>query len=223
MTSKDTARQKSQDKFLVTDRSGISVQKNLTNNLRRTNSQRVLKESNSQISKSIFNKSPTKQLSAQSSNPSDGGFFVSVKKWIDYSSKYGIGYALTNGCCGVYFNDSSKMLALADDQFCYIDKVAKEDVCKKYTFSDYPAELKKKVSLFGHFKGYLYGQSENSSYMKGTTTQEKDLVYIRRWYRARHAVIFRLSNKSVQVIFIDQSEILISSSKKKVIYTSKHK
>ena len=115
------------------------------------------------------------------------------------------------------------MLALADDQFCYIDKVAKEDVCKKYTFSDYPAELKKKVSLFGHFKGYLYGQSENSSYMKGTTTQEKDLVYIRRWYRARHAVIFRLSNKSVQVIFIDQSEILISSSKKKVIYTSKHK
>ena len=134
MTSKDTARQKSQDKFLVTDRSGISVKKNLTNNLRRTNSQRVLKESNSQISKSVFNKSPTKQLSAQSSNPSDGGFFVSVKKWIDYSSKYGIGYALTNGCCGVYFNDSSKMLALADDQFCYIDKVAKEDVCKKYTF-----------------------------------------------------------------------------------------
>lgn len=32
-----------------------------------------------------------------------------------------------------------------------------------------------------------------------------------------------MSNKSVQVIFIDQSEILISSSKKKVIYTNKQK
>lgn len=222
MTSKDTARQKSQDKFLITDRSGLSIQKNLSNNLRRTNSQRVLKDSNSQISKSALNKSPSKQLSSQSNNFSDPGLFVSVKKWIDYSSKYGIGYALTNGSCGVYFNDSSKMLAYSEDQFYYIDKIAKEDVCKKYTFLDYPTELKKKVSLFGHFKGYLYGQSENS-FLKGTTAPEKDLVYIRRWYRAKHAVIFRLSNKSVQVIFIDQSEILISSSKKKVIYTSKHK
>mgnify|MGYP000945631573 CR=1 FL=1 len=55
------------------------------------------------------------------------------------------------------------------------------------------------------------------------TINEKDLVYIRRWYRAKHAVIFRLNNKSVQVIFIDQSEILINSSKKKVVYTNKHK
>lgn len=37
--------------------------------------------------------------------------FISVKKWIDYSSKYGIGYLLNNDSSGVYFNDSSKMLA----------------------------------------------------------------------------------------------------------------
>jgi polo-like kinase 1 len=82
--------------------------------------------------------------------------------------------------------------------------------------------LKKKVSLFGHFKGYLSTQSENI-YGKTGSNNDKELIYIRRWYRAKHAVIFRLSNKSVQVIFIDQSEILISSSKKKVIYTSKSK
>lgn len=164
MTSKDTARQKSQDRFLITDRSGISIQKSIINttNLRRTNSQRVLKQSNSQISKSILSKSPSKQLSSQSNTLSDPATFVYVRKWIDYSSKYGIGYSLTNGSCGVYFNDSSKMLAYSQDQFYYIDKVSKEDVCKKYSFLDFPAELKKKVSLFGHFKGYLYGQSQNS-------------------------------------------------------------
>lgn len=164
MTSKDTARQKSQDRFLITDRSGISIQKSTLNttNLRRTNSQRVLKQSNSQISKSILSKSPSKQLSSQSNTLSDPATFVYVRKWIDYSSKYGIGYSLTNGSCGVYFNDSSKMLAYSQDQFYYIDKVSKEDVCKKYSFVDFPAELKKKVSLFGHFKGYLYGQSQNS-------------------------------------------------------------
>ena len=52
---------------------------------------------------------------------------------------------------------------------------------------------------------------------------EKKLVYVRRWFRSRHAVIFRLSNKSVQVIFIDQSELLIDSTSKKVLFTSKHR
>lgn len=46
--------------------------------------------------------------------------YVSVKKWIDYSSKYGIGYALSNGTIGVYFNDSTKILALNEEHFCYI-------------------------------------------------------------------------------------------------------
>lgn len=41
--------------------------------------------------------------------------FIYVKKWIDYSSKYGIGYLLSNDASGVYFNDSSKMLAFNID------------------------------------------------------------------------------------------------------------
>ena len=106
-----------------------------------------------------MSKSPTKPLSSQSNNLADTFPFIAVKKWIDYSSKYGIGYALTNGSCGVYFNDSSKMVSITDGRFFYIDKIAKEDVYKKYSFTEYPQELKKKVSLFGHFKGYLYGQS----------------------------------------------------------------
>lgn len=84
---------------------------------------------------------------------------MAVKKWIDYSSKYGIGYALNNGSCGVYFNDSSKMLAFNVQYFYYIEKIEREDNCKRYAFDDYPADLKKKVSLFGHFKGYLSTQS----------------------------------------------------------------
>ena len=33
-----------------------------------------------------------------------------VTKWVDYSSKYGIGYKMSNGCYGVLFNDSTKMV-----------------------------------------------------------------------------------------------------------------
>ncbi len=33
-----------------------------------------------------------------------------VKKWVDYSNKYGMGYLLTNGTTGVFFNDSTKIV-----------------------------------------------------------------------------------------------------------------
>ena len=65
MTSKDTARQKSQDKFLVTDRSITSLHKNISySNLKRANSQRVLKDSSniSSGTKHVENKSPSKQI-----------------------------------------------------------------------------------------------------------------------------------------------------------------
>jgi hypothetical protein len=35
---------------------------------------------------------------------------VWVCKWVDYSKKYGLGYTLSNGSCGVFFNDATKML-----------------------------------------------------------------------------------------------------------------
>jgi len=35
---------------------------------------------------------------------------VWVKKWVDYSSKYGLGYYLSNEVTGVFFNDSTKIV-----------------------------------------------------------------------------------------------------------------
>lgn len=35
---------------------------------------------------------------------------VWVKKWVDYSSKYGLGYYLSNEATGVFFNDSTKIV-----------------------------------------------------------------------------------------------------------------
>jgi polo-like kinase 1 len=45
---------------------------------------------------------PKTQFSARSE--------IYVKKWVDYSSKYGLGYLLSNGSSGVFFNDSSKII-----------------------------------------------------------------------------------------------------------------
>ena len=43
-------------------------------------------------------------------NTNEGTSEVYVKKWVDYSSKYGLGYLLSNGSSGVFFNDSTKII-----------------------------------------------------------------------------------------------------------------
>lgn len=54
-------------------------------------------------------KSTVKVEYSNSRGPSESNK-VLISKWVDYSSKYGVGYKLSNGCYGVLYNDSTKML-----------------------------------------------------------------------------------------------------------------
>lgn len=93
------------------------------------------------------------------------------------------------------------------------------------TFSDYPAELKKKVILIQHFKSYLDGQKFDPP----TTEQPIDHtwkywdVFIKKWRRANKAILFRLSNKVIQVIFQDSSELILSSGSGDVTFITSKK
>jgi polo-like kinase 1 len=62
---------------------------------------------------------------------------------VDYSSKYGLGYILCNGCTGVYFNDSTKIiLEQGSDHFRYFERRSnKKDMMTEYTTKDYPEDL----------------------------------------------------------------------------------
>jgi len=52
---------------------------------------------------------------------------VWVNKWVDYSSKYGLGYTLSNSSVGVFFNDQSKILLNANGHdFHYMESVPGE-------------------------------------------------------------------------------------------------
>lgn len=47
------------------------------------------------------------------------------------------------------------------------------------------------------------------------------MVYVKKWVKTRHALLFRLSNKIVQVNFMDKTEIIISSENKLLTYVNK--
>lgn len=88
-----------------------------------------------------------------------------VKKWVDYSTKYGLGYLLSDGSTGVYFNDSTKIILDAKgENLDYIEKKANEkvDTVSTYTLENYPKEreFQKKVTLLQHFRNYLYADSK---------------------------------------------------------------
>ena len=165
-----------------------------------------------------------------------------VKKWVDYSSKYGLGYLLSNGFFGVFFNDSSKIiLEPKSGAFNYIERrvTDKQEVITSHTLTDYPKDLHKKVTLLQHFKSYLEGDQNKTpnsgdkqpegnpspSEIPGESgsgvKQPGTYVYVKKWMRTRHAIMFRLSNKIVQVCFQDHTEIILSSESRVVTYANK--
>ena len=53
-------------------------------------------------------------MTKEDNNNKEPSLLVGIKvlKWHDYSSKYGLGYALSNGSVGVSFNDGVKLISL---------------------------------------------------------------------------------------------------------------
>lgn len=50
---------------------------------------------------------------------------------------------------------------------------------------------------------------------------KEKLAYLKKWMKTRHAIMFRLSNKIVQVDFHDKTQIVLSSVSRLVTYVNK--
>jgi POLO box duplicated region len=152
-----------------------------------------------------------------------------VSRYVDYTSKYGLGFLLNDGSSGVYFNDSTKTaLGPTGGAFQYIERkrvIVEEDgvsVARRgettivtHTLDKYPESLQKKVTLLKHFRDYLLHQQDNEGGDDAApqiykSVAPSDLVYVKKWVRTKHAILFALSNRTVQAIFEDQSEILLT-------------
>jgi hypothetical protein len=153
-----------------------------------------------------------------------------VSRYVDYTCKYGLGFLLNDGSSGVYFNDSTKTaLDSNSDIFQYIErkrcddalstKLRGETVVETYTLTKYPDSLKKKVTLLKHFRNYLLQQQIydgvedypielSNNVIDGQLSV--GLVYVKKWVRTKHAILFSLSNRTIQVIYYDQTELLLT-------------
>lgn len=136
-----------------------------------------------------------------------------LKKWVDYSKKYGYGYLLSNSCVGVHFNDNSKIISSAHgDFFKYQPKNSSEEI--NFDLASIPQEAKKKVSLLEHFRKFF--QSDIAD------VDERPGVFVKKIISTAHAMLFRLSSKVVQTRFLDRSELLLCSKSKQIVYINKN-
>jgi hypothetical protein len=85
--------------------------------------------------------------------------------------------------------------------------------------------------LLQHFKSYLEGNSKfrpmTFDFTKETQPARPvdfdNLAYIKKWKRAKKAILLRNSNKVIQVIFSDQSELVLASGSGIVTFVNSKK
>ena len=101
--------------------------------------------------------------------------------------------------------------------FQYLSKSDKnaEDELIEYENTNYPTDMQKKFTLLMHFRKHLTLEEK-------VDDVETPLTHVKKWLTTSHAMIFRLSNKIVQVYFQDKSELMLCSDTKQVVYVNKH-
>jgi polo-like kinase 1 len=102
-----------------------------------------------------------------------------------------------------------------------------------HSLSDYPDSLQKKVTLLKHFRNYLIEQQKKScddgvvlgSSSPSSTRRASSLgmVYLKKWVRTKHAIFFRLSDSTVQIVFYDHTEVLLTDDERHMTYVDKDK
>ena len=169
------------------------------------------------------------------------GAEIFVIKWVDYSSKYGLGYLLNNGFIGVYFNDCTKILLNPrTNHISYVERKTTEekDIIYSFSLNHAPKELQKKIMIFQHFKKYFDEEMKCDKEKELKEKEEKgekvkmcknvkrvrrraiirksihegdkeENIFVRKWMKTQHAIIFRLSDKTIQVGFKDNTEIIL--------------
>ena len=173
------------------------------------------------------------------------GAEVYVVKWVDYTSKYGLGYLFNNGNIGVYFNDCTKiLLSVKTNTINYVERKMdeKKDMIYSFPLNEPPKEIEKKVLIFQNFKKYFEEEIKADKEKEEKEKEEKEedkklvmckiakkkpkklekvktapkeneikeeIIFVTKWMKTKQSIIFRLSNKTIQVGFKDHTEVIL--------------
>lgn len=147
----------------------------------------------------------------------------------DYTDKYGIGYMLTNGTMGFYYNDMTNLLWLERrGQFAYSDFYNKGEkggvTYIPETCAPTNRDMEKKLKIFTHFRKYygrLSAEGKAPTVELPSAGHSESEVVLKRIIKTKNGILLRLTNNIVQMIFVDQSQIVLCFKSKTLIYINR--
>jgi hypothetical protein len=117
-----------------------------------------------------------------------------------------LGYLLSDGTCGCYFFEGGSIIA-SSDEFLWIDKKK-----SRFSYLKYPRSLGSKVSVAKYLISFFRSHNKDSV---------QNGIFLKRWVKKDHANIFQLSNKTLQLVFTDTSQIIVAKGQQEVVYLNK--
>lgn len=188
-------------------------------------------EDNYNISKQIKSNKNKKSMQIP---PEKRVFMYKISKYFDYSTKFGLVFFINCSHFGICFNDFSNIIKFCSDDinvqntYTYYDtdgiedSTLTEEELKKYLKDmNIDKEMAKKYEIFQkiyykHFsdfkqlreseKGDLYPYSSENNF------------YVKKFLISKNGTFFRLSNKVIQIFFIDNTELNLSTESTKFLY-----
>ena len=143
---------------------------------------------------------------------------VKIHKFYDYSNKFGIVYFLNNNNLGVCFHDLSNMIRISNQKkniSIYIEKDGKnERIIDDEMFDNNKnkkesKEFLKKLDIFGKVLNKF--QNELKIEERIAFGDNKSSVFVKKFMKTQQAILFRFSNKLIQIFFSDKTELILST------------
>ena len=164
-------------------------------------------------------------------------FLIRISKYFDYSSKFGFVYFINNTHIGVCFNDFSNILKSMPlhpnekSEYLYYEKDGQQathlseielanylnnestsrDIIKK--FEIFKRIVEKHKSDFDDIQ-----DSKNNFVNLNNLDWSNRVFFIKKFLISKNCVLFRLSNKLIQIFFFDDTEVSFSTETTKFLY-----
>ena len=167
-------------------------------------------------------------------------FGIRISKYFDYSSKFGFVYFINNTHIGICFNDYSNIIKSVPEsikeqsEYLYYEKDGQpytplnskelENYLKNENTS---RDIKKKFEIFErivekHQKDFDKIRDLKKDYIpinyNNNNEATNKIFFIKKFLISKNAVLFRLSNKLIQIFFNDDTEVSFSTETTKFLY-----
>ena len=174
---------------------------------------------------------------------------VWVTDYADFSNRYGLAYRLSTGHTGCHFNDNTKLIwehstnraeYYSREKTTINGQQVVADKCEPMMMEGKPDT--KKTTLIRYFKSYINAGGKkdsaevvrcspvvanssrnNNDQNNNNNIMTSDMVYVKRWMITPQAMVFRLSNRVIQVCFFeDKSEVILASESRIVTFSDRN-